>query len=195
MIRDDAVRGSVAVNGMTLVLLSGGIDSTATLALYRRKASEVAALFIDYGQPAASQERDAAHRVAQHFKTTLTTVQCAGLGTIGSGYIKGRNALLLHLALTAAPFEVGQIALGLHAGTPYVDCSAAFVSEAQRMFDLYCAGRIRVVAPFLNDDKRGVVGFCRDAEVPLHLTYSCERGSPQPCGNCLSCGDRAALHV
>jgi 7-cyano-7-deazaguanine synthase in queuosine biosynthesis len=29
---------------MTLVLLSGGIDSTATLALYRRKASEVAAL-------------------------------------------------------------------------------------------------------------------------------------------------------
>jgi len=183
------------VNGGTLVLLSGGIDSSATLALYRRRSESVLAMFVDYGQAAAAHEQAAAHRVAAHYVAPLLSVRCNGLGTFGVGYIRGRNALLLHMALAAVPFEAGQIAMGLHGGTPYADCSELFLAEMQRAFDIYCSGTIRVVAPFIDQDKRAILAFCRDVEVPIDLTYSCERGTDPPCGTCLSCLDRKALHV
>jgi 7-cyano-7-deazaguanine synthase len=183
------------VNGNTLVLLSGGIDSCATMALYRRRSESVFALFVEYGQAAAEQERSAAEEIARHYAVPLTLAQCSGIGSFAAGYIRGRNALLLHLALAAAPFEAGQIAIGLHSGTPYADCGAGFVNEVQRVFDVYTDGKLRVVAPFLDDDKPAVVAFCRDAGVPLAVTYSCERGGSPPCGECLSCLDRKALDV
>lgn len=179
----------------TLVLLSGGIDSCATVALYRRRSPSVAALFVDYGQAAIDQERLAVERVASHYGISVSTVQCAGLGSLGAGYVRGRNALLLQLALVVAPFEVGQIALGLHAGTPYPDCSPVFVTEMQRVIDVYCEGKIRVVTPFIDQDKPGIVAFCRQQAVPLGLTYSCERGTVPTCGQCASCLDRKALDV
>jgi 7-cyano-7-deazaguanine synthase len=184
-----------SVDSATLVLLSGGIDSCATLALYRRRAEPVVAMFVEYGQTAAKHEHAAAARVAEYYETNVRTATLTGLGNFHEGYIRGRNALLLQVALTAAPFEVGQIAIGLHAGTSYPDCSPFFVSEMQRSFDVYCSGRLRVVAPFIDDDKRSVVEFCRESAVPLHLTYSCERGTMPPCGTCLSCLDRAAFDV
>lgn len=155
----------------------------------------MSALFVDYGQAAAVQEHAAARRVAAHYHVALSTVHCSGLGIFGAGYVRARNALLLQMALTAAPFEVGQIAMGLHAGTPYTDCSPAFVVEMQRSFDMYCDGKIRVVAPFLDQDKRAIVEFCHAVSAPVNLTYSCELGTDSPCGKCLSCLDRIALNV
>jgi 7-cyano-7-deazaguanine synthase len=184
-----------AVKESTLVLLSGGIDSCATLELYRRRDASVSALFVDYGQAAAAQEYVAVQRIAVHYQVTLSLVRCTGLGEFKAGYVRGRNALLLQVALTAAPFEVGQIATGLHAGTPYADCMPVFVAEMQRCFDLYCGGKIQIVAPFLDEDKRGVVAFCREAAVPLDMTYSCESGGAVPCGECSSCLDRKVLGV
>jgi 7-cyano-7-deazaguanine synthase len=181
------------VNGSMLVLLSGGIDSSATVALYKRRPAEVSTLFVDYGQAAVAREFAAAEAISAHYAVRLTTVSCTGLGKFGAGYVRGRNALLLQVALAAAPFEVGQIAMGLHAGSSYPDCSPLFLLEMQRSFDLYCDGKIRAVAPFIDQDKRGVVAFCKEVGVPLALTYSCERGTH--CGECLSCLDRTALDV
>lgn len=184
-----------AVTGGTLVLLSGGIDSCATLALYRRRAMSLSALFVDYGQSASAHELRAAEKVARHYEVQLSTIRCSGFRKFDAGYIRGRNALLLQIALAAAPFEVGQIAIGLHDGTSYADCTAAFVGEMQRAFDIYGHGKIRVVAPFIDQEKRAIVAFCRDAGAPIEVTYSCERGTDPPCGTCLSCLDRVALNA
>lgn len=43
-----------------LVLLSGGIDSAACVAFYRRLGNDVAAVFVDYGQPVREQEERSA---------------------------------------------------------------------------------------------------------------------------------------
>jgi 7-cyano-7-deazaguanine synthase len=179
----------------TLVLLSGGIDSSATLAVYRRRPLPVSALFVEYGQAAAEPELAAARRVAEHHAVDLRIVRCSGLGTFDAGYVRGRNAMLLHLALTAAPFDSGQIAIGIHAGTPYGDCSPLFVMQMQRAYDLYCDGRIQIVAPFIENDKQSIIAFCREAELPLGMTYSCERGCAPPCGACTSCIYRGSIDV
>jgi 7-cyano-7-deazaguanine synthase len=86
------------------------------------------------------------------------------------------------------------IALGVHDGTPYYDCGPGFLRDLQSVLDGYAGGAVRLVAPFLSWNKRQIWDFCRLADVPVGLTYSCEKGGAQPCGKCSSCRDRIALN-
>lgn len=188
MSEDHNIRGS-----LVLVLLSGGIDSTATLAFYLELGCLPSALFVDYGQDAATRELAAAQRVAAHYRVPLQRIACPGKQRKGGGLILGRNALLLSVGLMELEFTRGIIAIGVHAGTRYFDCSARFVSAASAIFDGYTDGRVKIGAPFLEWSKPDIWAFCRDRGVPLSLTYSCELGREQPCGECDSCKDLEVL--
>lgn len=178
-----------------LVLVSGGIDSAATLALYLKKDFAVSAVFVDYEQPARLAEEEAAARICGHYSVPLSIVRCNGLGRMALGYIRGRNSLLVQLALARASFDTGQIGIGIIDGSGYPDCSRLFVKECQDLLDLYCDGRVQLVAPFVNDNKLAVMDYCRINKVPIDLTYSCEAGATTPCGQCPSCKDLEALHA
>lgn len=176
-----------------LVLLSGGVDSAACAAFYRSQRYAVSALFVEYGQAALQQERLASRRVAKSAGIPLARVGISGLGPFGKGYIPARNALLLTAALSGWKARKGMIALGIHAGTAYADCSQGFVDAMQRLFDVYTDGRARLSCPFLTWTKPKIWAYCREVGVPLDITYSCERGGERPCGRCLSCKDRRAV--
>ena len=51
----------------SIVLMSGGIDSSAVVATARSEGSDMSGLFVDYGQPAAGSEWHAVQQVARHF--------------------------------------------------------------------------------------------------------------------------------
>lgn len=177
-----------------LVLLSGGLDSAACTTFYRAQHYDVSALFVEYGQAAVRLERHAARRVARRVGARFASVRLSGLGNFGKGYVPARNALLVTTALSYwKPVRKGMIALGIHAGTAYPDCSPGFVDAMQRLIDIYTDGRIRLACPFLTWTKSQIWSYCHEAAVPIELTYSCERGSQRPCGRCLSCRDRKAL--
>jgi len=178
-----------------LALLSGGIDSTAAVAFYLSRGCNVACLFVDYGQVAAPKELAAAHRVTVHYKVALRHVTCAGVCGKQGGLILGRNAFLLFTALMEFDAQSGVLAMGLHAGAPYFDCSRAFAEAARSILDGYADGRIRIGVPFLEWSKRDIWQFCQDRHVPVHMTYSCELGREQPCGECSSCKDLEALNA
>jgi len=176
-----------------LVLTSGGVDSTACIAFYKAHGHQPAALFVDYGQFAVREESSAVRRVATYYEIELTAVQLRpALRTREDGYVPGRNALLLQLALSYAAFPAGIVAIGIHAGVSYPDSSAAVVQAAQLLYDVYTDGCIRVAAPFLTWSKGDVLTFCRAERLPTELTYSCERAAG-PCGTCSSCRDRERL--
>jgi 7-cyano-7-deazaguanine synthase len=177
-----------------LVLLSGGLDSAACVAFFRAQHYDVSALFVEYGQGALLQERRATRAIARHWDIPLATVRISDVGPFGSGLIPGRNALLLAAALCRWQGKDGTIALGIHGGTTYADCSTAFVDSMQRVFDVYASGRMRLFCPFIESNKKQVWDYCQQAGVPIKLTYSCERGGTRPCGRCLSCRDRRALN-
>lgn len=193
MVKGDTPGKRIVTGPPVLVLLSGGVDSAACATFYRSQQCDVSGLFVAYGQGALRQERRAARRIARHNAIPLSTVEISGLGPFGRGYIPGRNALLATTALSHWHARTGMIALGIHAGTTYADCSQGFVDTVQRVFDLYTDGRIRLTCPFLGWTKAQVWQYCRDAGVPIELTYSCERGGERPCGRCLSCKDRRTL--
>lgn len=152
-------------------------------------------LFVNYGQLASPREDSAAAAICRHYEIPLQRIAVTGYENLSNGYVVGRNAFLLHTALMAFRPSTGIIALGIHSGTPYVDCTADFLRHMQASFDLYTNGRIRVDAPFLHWNKREIWEFCREADVPLGLTYSCENGLEQPCGKCGSCKDLEALYA
>jgi 7-cyano-7-deazaguanine synthase len=175
-----------------LVLLSGGVDSSSLLALCAEQGVKAQPLFVDYGQRAAAPELAAAESVSRAYGVVLRQAT-AGIGDVAAGEIPGRNALLVHLALAMSPPTPAAIMLGIHAGTPYRDCSPAFVEAMQVSLDLHREGTLQLAAPFLTWSKHEVYSYARASSVPLDLTYSCEAGNVPPCGACPSCRDRKLL--
>ena len=78
-----------------LVLLSGGLDSAACLHFYVALGRQVAAVFIDHGQPASDEEASSAHAVAHYYRVPLRTHTWCGSTERTVGSIFGRNAFLL----------------------------------------------------------------------------------------------------
>jgi len=177
-----------------LALLSGGLDSSACLHYFRARRYRVEALFVDYGQPGSNYERHAAQNIARHYGTRLTVMRVAPMH-VSQGVIPGRNALLAVVALMSFPQPHGIVALGIHGGTSYSDCTSLFVSHVQAIYDLYASGSIRLDAPFIEWTKRDIYDYSKRHRLPICLTRSCESGNRLPCGRCNSCRDIQALHA
>ena len=178
-----------------LVLLSGGLDSMACLHFSLNQGHDVQALFVDYGQVACEREERAASAVAKELKVPLRKLQIVKAVGKGSGLIQGRNAFLILCALMETAQEPGVIAIGIHQGTPYWDCSEEFVAAMQSVLDGYAGGRAQLLTPFLKWTKREIFEYSKQHQLPVRLTYSCERGAEQPCGRCSSCQDLEALNA
>jgi 7-cyano-7-deazaguanine synthase len=154
----------------------------------------VEALFIDYGQLGRDPEERAVTALAAKYNTPLSKVYVRGR-SMGDGEIPGRNMLMAQLALIELAGAPGRVLMGIHAGTGYRDCSPEFAELVQRSYDFHSDGRVQFAAPFAERAKAEIIAFARDLDVPLKLTYSCERGTEPPCGECVSCRDRQGLLV
>ncbi|MGE3108820.1 MAG: 7-cyano-7-deazaguanine synthase [Phycisphaerales bacterium] len=172
-----------------LVLLSGGIDSSALVCLYRKLRRPFATMFIDYGQAGATREQAAARVISEHYGVLLMERQLLTAGVKSDGEVPMRNAMLLSIACMERPETIWGIAIGIHSGTPYADCSPEFASAAQTLAT-FQTHPVRILAPFARWTKSDILAFCLSEGVPTHLTYSCEWGAASPCGKCLSCLDR-----
>ncbi len=176
-----------------LVLLSGGLDSSACLQFYKQIGRQPCALFVDYGQAAAINEEQAANAIAAHFDIQLHLAKWRGVRNKSTGNITARNAFLLFAALIESPPEITIVAIGVHDGTEYADCSATFIERMQFVYDLYTEGAVQVAAPFVSWSKSEVFAYAKANNLPVDLTYSCEAGGIPRCGKCLSCQDLEAL--
>ncbi|WP_407676014.1 7-cyano-7-deazaguanine synthase [Phycicoccus flavus] len=172
--------------GSCAVLLSGGIDSAVVAHALRSQGWDIAALFVDYGQPAREAERTASTRVAAHYDLPWQEVGLTGMSVPQSGEIPGRNDMLIALARATLPGR--SIAVGIHGGTEYADCSPAWTTAWQQLIDAQSGGVARILAPLLHRRKDEIISHARYSQVPIHLTHSCERAN-DPCGQCLSCQD------
>jgi len=179
----------------TLVLLSGGLDSAACLALLKSKNKNVEALFIDYGQLAVNSERKAASLIASHYRVRLHTISLKILKQKKAGELFGRNLFLIAAAAIKYGGYTGGVTIscGIHAGTPYLDCSEEFVNQIASTLRFLSQERVQFIAPFKTWDKLQVFKYANRHHVPIQISYSCERGTPKHCGKCQSCLDRKAL--
>ena len=179
----------------TVVLMSGGIDSAATVAMCKDDASTLTGLFIDYGQSARDSEWEAAQRLAEHFAINVASLTLfVEMNSRGGEYF-GRNALFVLTAAASSAERPLAVALGIHSQCPYYDTTPLFSKHMQRLLDGYSGGEVTLIAPFLSYTKKEVIEFAEMNDVPLRMTYSCERQNSPACGQCPSCQDRRLVNA
>jgi len=149
-------------NTKAVVLLSGGIDSTTTLALAQRDGFEVYALTFRYGQR-HQVEIEAARRIARAFRAArheiidldlrpfggsaltddIAVPKDRGADEIARGipvtYVPARNTIFLSVALAwAEVLGAADIFIGVNAldYSGYPDCRPEYIAAFQHMADL-----------------------------------------------------------
>jgi 7-cyano-7-deazaguanine synthase len=123
-----------------------------------------------------------------------------GTGRIPSTYVPGRNTIFLSLAVSLAD-SIGAEAIVIGANaldySGYPDCRPPFLDAFSKVAKLGTKRGteqhkgLRVLAPLLHLDKKGIVRLADKLGAPLSLTWSCYAGGSRPCGRCDSCQLRA----
>lgn len=176
-----------------LLLAGGGIDSTLCMHHLCEAQLQFRALHIDYGQQASRLEWEAVKATSKHFGGIAAQLKIESSQAFSPGEVIGRNAAFIFLALMhLTPLEK-LICIGIHAGTPFYDCSRSFFESAERLVAENSDSRVRLIAPLIDYTKPEIVGLLRFTGLDLRLTYSCQRGVEGGCGACHSCLDRRSL--
>lgn len=200
--------------GLSIVLVSGGLDSAVTAAAALKKG-EAAFLHVNYGQRTESRELRAFSAIADWFNVEKRLVADIGYlkaiggsaltderievprGGSGEGggvpitYVPFRNAHLLAIAVSwAEVIGAGEIYIGaVEEDRPgYPDCRREFFDAFERVVELGTkAGRIRVTTPLIEMSKGEIVKKGAGLNAPFHLTWSCYAEEEAACGVCDSC--------
>jgi len=198
-----------------VVLLSGGLDSTVTLAHSLHIGDEAVALSFRYGQRHL-RELDSAKAVADYyriehkivdvdlssFRSSLTDVSKEvekDRDIIGSDipdtYVPARNMIMLSVAAgLCESVDADMIYIGANSVdySGYPDCRKEFFDSFERTISkgtkAGVEGRpIRIGTPILNMTKSEIIRYGKELNAPLHLTWSCYSGGGKACGHCDSC--------
>jgi 7-cyano-7-deazaguanine synthase len=204
-----------------VVLLSGGLDSTTTLAIARSRGFDCHALTVRYGQLHAV-ELEAARRVATALgavdhrvvdldlaplaRSALTSSEVAvpkdrslaeisKEGDVPATYVPARNTILLGLALAwAETLGAHDIFVGVNVldASGYPDCRPAFVRAFEALAQVATAhGGFTVHAPLIEMTKADIIQAGLKLGVDYGMTHSCY----DPTADGASCGrcDACAL--
>lgn len=204
----------------SIVVLSGGLDSTTCMALAARGTPPVLALTFDYGQT-HRVELDravaiAAHYGAEHLVVRVDASQWGGSaltdtsveipvaaevapGTIPVTYVPARNLIFLSVAVGVAEVRAADaVYLGVNAldYSGYPDCRPEFVESFAATAALALKRGVEghpvdIRTPLVDMTKADIVRLGTDLDAPLHLTWSCYRSDDVPCGTCDACHLRA----
>ena len=199
-----------------VVLLSGGLDSTVTLAIAINEGMDAEAVSFRYGQR-HTKELDSAEAVCRHygikrkvididmisFRSALTDksidVPADRKGEldkeIPSTYVPARNLIFMSIAAGICESSGAEaIYIGANAVdySGYPDCRQEFFdSFAETLAKGTKAGAegkaIEIRTPIISFSKADIVRKGKELNAPLHLTWSCYKGGDKACGRCDSC--------
>lgn len=200
-----------------IILLSGGLDSTTTLAYAKSRGFDPLALTILYGQR-NKVELHAAKRVVDNFgvrehkiiELDLTLFGGSSLtstmevlphdqqarGEIPNTYVPARNTIMLSLALAyaevSAAFDIF-FGANVHDYSGYPDCRPAYVESFERMANLAIKSTsdhspMRIHAPLVNLSKAQIITMGLALGVDYRMTHSCyDPVDDGACGECSAC--------
>jgi 7-cyano-7-deazaguanine synthase len=194
-----------------VVLLSGGLDSSALAFLLNLRSPRDFGLFVDYGHVTAAAERRASKRIAETYGFEIAEVSVPGLITVGAGtlarqgpaekadglnesqkaeWFPARNLLLVSIGAAFLGARGGGTLLIGRSEMTYRDTTLEFVNAANnallQAFDPRAAVRLESPsAPRLEL----LAAACIQGFEP-RLTFSCNRRDDRHCWRCTSCMDR-----
>ena len=197
----------------TILVLSGGLDSTTMLYEYRERIA--LAVSFDYGSNHNAKEIACAalhcNRLGiKHLVIPLEFIRRYFDSALLSGadavpdadyaeenmhatVVPFRNGIMLAIAAGLAENEgLAQIMMANHAGDHaiYPDCRPEFVEAFDRAAQAGTYNGVRVVSPYCDITKRDIALRGQALGIDYSLTYSCYKGGEKHCGRCGTCTER-----
>ena len=154
---------------------------------------QVSAIHVNYGQLAYEFEAKSSSELCNVLDISLKEASFFSGNSFGAGEISSRNLFLISAAMICKEPTSSVVAIGIHDGTKYYDCSKNFFEDIRKIVVEMTDSKVELLAPLLNWHKHDIYRYALDNDLPLGLTYSCESGEQIPCGECLSCQDRQIL--
>ena len=199
----------------TIVLLSGGLDSTTLLYQTHRDHKVVACLSFDYGAKHNHQELLMAAYHCQKLgidhviiplsfmNTYFKSALLKSGGAIPEGHyaaenmkqtvVPFRNGIMLSIAGGFAESHGAEgVAIAAHTGDHfiYVDCRKIFLEAMGTALREGTDTRVELLRPFVEMDKGAIVRCGMELGVDYSKTWSCYKGEKLHCGVCGTCVER-----
>jgi 7-cyano-7-deazaguanine synthase len=172
------------------LLFSGGLDSTAALALLRSDGYEVTLIEVEHpGRPEG--EKAAAAAIAAHFELPRLVVQ-VDFGCLRD--LSARpSALLLtsiaeHAARTLSLRDVVMATIREDweiCGEP--EAGQYYLSTVQRLLRMHSSEPVQLHMPYRMHSKSELSRAAYAIGAPLDLSWSCTAALNRPCGCCVPC--------
>lgn len=200
----------------SLVILSGGQDSTTALYWALSQGRDVRCLTFDYGQR-HRVELDCAVKIAEMAGVPQQTLQLGSIfggsspltdleeevehyksadvlpGGLEKTFVPGRNLLFLSVAANQAYVQECQsmvIGVSQEDYGGYPDCREEFLKSCEETIALAMDRPIKIEAPLLFLNKKETVEMARGLSgcwEALGHSHTCYEGQFPPCGGCHSC--------
>lgn len=202
----------------SVVLLSGGMDSTLTAAIATRESDDVAAIHFNYRHRTERRELKAFNDVCDFFAikqrlivdaevirqiggSSLTDeaipVTKADLysNRVPSSYVPFRNGTFLAIAtgwaevIGAEKIYIGAVE---EDSSGYPDCRKVFFDAFEKALQLGTKPEtsISIMTPLISMKKSEIVKRSIELGAPLERTWSCYQSEDVACGECDSCALR-----
>jgi 7-cyano-7-deazaguanine synthase len=205
----------------TVVVYSGGLDSTVLLAHLLAEGREVHAFTVNYGQRHA-REIESAKAVCAHYGVPHQVADLRALGAVfgtnsltdsgvavAEGHyteesmkttvVPNRNMILLAVAAARAiALQADTLAYAAHGGDHaiYPDCRPEFADAMDHAIGLADWHKVRLERPMVSWTKTEIVRRGTELGVPFASTWSCYKGGDKHCGRCGTCIERReAFHL
>lgn len=205
----------------TVVIFSGGLDSTVLVYDLVDQGDEIKLISVDYGQrhrkeiefaKATADRLGLEHRVADLRNLTpllagssLTSNEVEvpdghyAEESMKATVVPNRNMIMLAIAGGwAISLQFDRVAFGAHGGDHaiYPDCRAEFGDAMDAALKLADWHRMELVRPFVGITKADIVTRGERLRVPFETTWSCYKGTDLHCGRCGTCVERReAFHL
>lgn len=197
----------------TLVVLSGGLDSTVVASKLIHDGHEVEFLHFAYGCRAEGPERTAVEAIARHFNRPLRVIDTDIFRLIGHSrlldgsridngeagaeqaieWVPARNTIMASIAIGIAEANgFDHIALGINleeSGGGYTD-NVLDLYEGLNNLMQWIIGvdkRLSFIWPVGSLMKHEIVQLGLSVDAPFHLTWSCYNKGNKHCGECGPC--------
>ncbi len=191
----------------SIILLSGGLDSLACLAMTREKYNCELAITFDYGQKALDKEIEASKKICEFYNVEHKIIKLDFLKEITQTalvsdkevpqdydmkavWVPNRNGLFLNIAGSYADsYGYNYIIIGANKeeGKTFPDNTLEFAKRVEAEFEFSTLIQPKILIPLIEMDKEEIVKTVIDLKAPLELVHSCYLGGDKNCGKCESC--------
>jgi len=198
-----------------MIVLSGGLDSTVSLAYLKEKLDIKLAITFDYGQRAVIKEINASKQIADFYNIEHKVIELPWLKEITKTalvnanneipepdiskdtteamkavWVPNRNGAFLNIAASFCDsLNINYIIFGANKeeASTFPDNSQEFINNINKSLEYSTLIKTKIITPLIDFDKTQIVKLGAELNTPFHLIMSCYNKDNNHCGKCESC--------